>query len=66
MRPTETRLYVIEAQIQRGLGAWPTRSPDFTVCDCMKYRTYDNDKPRRLVACVIEAAGDIRKAMGHF
>ena len=63
MRPTETPVHVIEAQIQR---EWPTRSPDFTVCDRMKYRTYDNDKPGRLVACVIEAAGDIRKAMGHF
>jgi hypothetical protein len=31
----------------------------------MKYRMHNNDKPERLVACVIEAVGGIRKAMGH-
>jgi len=31
----------------------------------MKYRIYNNDKPERLVACVIEAVGGIMKAMAH-
>jgi hypothetical protein len=33
--------------------------------DCMKYGMYNDDKPELLVACLIEAVGGIRKAMGH-
>jgi hypothetical protein len=35
----------------------------------MKYRVHNNGKPeikRRLIACIIEAAGGVRKTIEHF